>query len=804
MGGSYGTPFPFGVLMHLPSVISDVAGDVRFALRSWRRHPGFAVVALVSLAVGLGLNTTVFSVINTIFLQSIRGVPEPSQVVSLGGRVGFTTYREIRDSSQTLAGVAAWQPAGAGIRYGDVALHGLVHAASEGYFQVLGVRPARGRFFDPAPSRHPRPIAAVVLDHVFWTDVLAASPSAIGDTIVVDGVPATILGVAPRAFNGFGPERPRLWISMDMWPASQSTVSFWESADAGGWRVFGRLRRGTPLEQVQAELQVLAARSPMLIPEGALRVSTGRPRWTGAVSAEKRIEFLLVVVLPLVVVCLILWIGCSNVANLLLARAATRRREIAIRLAAGASRLRLVRMLLIEALLLALGGAALGLLLAAWTMDIVWAAVPEAQRLAVHVDASVLLYTGAIAVAATLLFGLVPALQATRLDITPLLKGEEARPDRSVRGLRVRTFFLVTQFAASMALLVVAGTFVRTLVATYVGEQSLLIDHLATAYVESDSPEAGARTEGWRTLREELVAIPDVVSVTLMDPGAAIRSRLVPEGRAADSREPSVAVQAVDPGFVRTTGLALVSGWDDPAPASDEPVEHALVNEKAARQFWGTTDVLGERFALEDLRDLRIAGVVRDDGAEPRVFRPMRDETLAAAHVLIRTSRPSEAMLPILRSVILSRAPDRLTTQVSTMRATGFGALERLMWLALVVAAVALSLASVGLYGAMAFTTSQRTREIAIRMAVGASRPALLRLLAREGLLVVACGSALGLALTALAFRFMSGMIFARWTLDPITVGAVLVTLAAATLCACYLPGRRAVRIEPMSVLRSD
>jgi putative ABC transport system permease protein len=782
----------------------DLAGDLRYALRSWRRNPGLFAVAVVSLAAGLGLNTTVFSVINTVFLQSIRGVPDPGGVVNVGGRVPFTTFREVRDNSQTLARVAAWQPVGVEIRYRDITMRRVAHAASENYFQVLDVRPARGRFFDPAASRQPSALAEVVLDHELWTHVLASNAEVLGDTIVINGIPATILGIAPAAFHGFGPERPALWISMGMTPAVRSQKPAWEDATESGWRVFGRFREGTGVGQVQAELELLAARAPASFPEGPLRASTGRERWTGPVSAEKRIEFLLVVVLPLVVAGLILWIGCSNVANLLLARAAVRRKEIAIRLAAGASRMRLIRLLLAESLLLAFAGGALGLLLAAWTMDLVWATLPEAPRLAVEMDATVLLYAAGICVVATLLFGLVPALQATRVDVAPMLKGGESQTVHRARGTRVRTFFLVTQFASSVALLVVAGTFVKTLVATHVGEQSALIDHLTVAYLESNEASGPARAAHWRKVREELGRIPDVTSVTLMPPAPANRVRLVPEGADPLNVQATVAVQRVDGGFIRTSGMRLLAGRDDPGKPAGGGVEQALVNERAARQFWGNDDPVGKRVSLGDFTNVRISGVVRDDGTDSRVYRPLRDEALTKASVLIRTSRRAVTTLDSLRAVVVGLSHDPALTRVSPLREASTGQLQRMTWVALAIAAVVLSLAGVGLYGSMSFMTAQRIREVAIRMAVGSSRPAMLWLLARDGILIVAAGSALGLALTGVAFRFMSGMIFARWTLDPITILGVLLALSVATLSACYLPGRRAVRLDTMTVLRTE
>lgn len=783
---------------------TDLAVDMRYAFRTFRRQPGFAAVAVISLAAGIGLNTAVFSVINTIFFQSIRGVPQPDRIASIGARVPFATFREVRDNTQSMEPVAAWQPLQVDIHLRGVKMRGTVPAVSEGYFAVMGIRPDRGQFFDAVSGRQPGPDASVVLDHEFWTKALARDPSVIGETVLVSGVHATILGIAPRTFHGIGPERPPLWISMGMAPMVRSIPPRWEDPAEDGWRIIGRFRPGVAAAQVDAELRTLAARSPALFPNGSLTASTGPGRWTGPVSPEKRIEFLLVVVLPLVVVGLILWIGCSNVANLLLARAAARRKEIAIRLANGASRSRLIRQLLTESLLLAIGGGAVGMLLAAWTLDFAWAALPEAPRLAIELDIHVLVYTALVCLVATLLFGLVPAFHATRVDVAPLLKGEEPGHHHTTRGARVRTFFLVTQFASSMALLLVAGTFVRALVATHVGAQSAVIDRIAMGYVDSGLDQASSREEFWKTLREESLGLPDVTAATLTPAGNGPRQRLVPEGFDGMTGQAEVTVQHVDAGFFRTAGISLIAGHDAAADAPAGPVEMAVVNERAARQFWRTADVLGKRFVLGDAPVVQIAGVVRDDGTEARVFRRLDDGVLAQANILVRTAHDSEATVEPLRTLLLRLSGDRAFTRASTLREAQLGGLQRLTTLALVVAALVLSLATVGLYGSISFINSQRTREIAIRMALGAPRQAVLRLLAREGVRVVAGGSALGLAMTAIAFQFMSGMIFARWKVDPLTVVGVLATFAATTLLACYLPGRRALRIHPMGVLRSD
>jgi hypothetical protein len=399
----------------------------------------------------------------------------------------------------------------------------------------------------------------------------------------------------------------------------------------------------------------------------------------------------------------------------------------------------------------------------------------------------------------------VPALHATRVDVAPLLKGETPAPHADVRrSTRVRRFFLVTQFASSMALLVVAGTFVRAIVAVHVGPQSALMDHLAVANVEAGETSAAGRAAHWQSVRQEIVRVPGVSSVTLAAPGQGARLPLVTEGSDSSTARAQVQVQRIDARYFQTVGVVVVAGRSDLACLPQNVTEQAIVNERAARQFWGRTDVLGQRFSLGEPAVLQVAGIVHDDEQEPRVFRALHDEDLEAANILIRTSPPAGRLIEPLRSVLSNLGREPAFVRVTTLRDASTGLLGRIAWMSLVIAAVVLSLATVGLYGSISFVTSQRTREIAIRMAIGAPAPAVLRLVAREGVLVVSIGSALGLALIGIAFRFMSGMIFATWTLEPVTIAGVAVVLSLATLGACYLPGRRATRLDPMSVLRSD
>ena len=369
----------------------------------------------------------------------------------------------------------------------------------------------------------------------------------------------------------------------------------------------------------------------------------------------------------------------------------------------------------------------------------------------------------------------------------------------------MRRFFLVTQFASSMALVVVAGTFVRTIVAAHVGEQSAAMDHIAVAGLDTTLSSGPARAAYWQSVRQSLERQPDISAVTISSSSSSEHAALVPEGAAPAASRPQAEVQRVDAGFMATFGITVAAGRFDPAAPPAGTVETVAINERAARQSWGTTAVIDRRFALgPGATLLQVGAVVRDQNDTARVYRALRDEDVVSANVLVRGAAPAERVAEMVRATLSPLARDGGFVRVATLREASMGSLTRITRLALVIAGLVLALATVGLYGSIAFVTSQRTREIAIRMALGAPRAAVLGLVAREGAMVVGAGSLIGLTLIGVAFRFMSGMIFATWTLDPLTIAGVLVVFSLATLGASYLPGRRASRLDPMKVLRAE
>jgi putative ABC transport system permease protein len=615
-----------------------MATDLRVLLRGFVRSPGFTALAVISLALGIGLNTAVFSLINALFWQSIRGVPEPHRVV-FGPRVSGVELARLREGATTLEGLAGVARVPVQIVAGELSVSTVVPAVSEDYFPALHVTPRRGRLFDGTLAQPGADTRIAVLDHRFWRDELKGDPGVIGRSVTINGHPFTIAGVAPDGFRGAGPERPPLWVLLSAWPLLIGQPSALTDPAREDLALIGRLRDGRSVDDATAELNLLRQRAADRQAGGEaggaaasrlrrLTLSAGREHWTAEPSPEKRIEFLLITVVPLVIVAALLWIACSNVANLLLARGVGRRREVAIRLATGASRRRIALLLLGETLLLALAGGVLGVLVGTWTLDIVFATFSQFGSIDVSLDASVLAYTAVVSCLATVLAGLVPALEASRGDVSSVLKAEGTSLTVSVRGARLRAIFLTVQVAFALALLMVAGTFVRALVASHFGTDAARFEHIALAQVSLDPARAGAPAAIWDATRDALVRTPGVRGVTVLSADATTAPALSAiDGRPVPAAP--LAVQAIDTGYLQAAGARIVHGRAATAPSAEAPSAaasafeapfEAVVNTAAARRIARQ----GEAVSQAVDRALTLGGVGATSSASSRTGSPRR------------------------------------------------------------------------------------------------------------------------------------------------------------------------------------
>ena len=777
--------------------LEDGVKDIRFAARMLRKTPSFTIVAVVSLAIGIGLNTAVFSIINAIFYQTIRGVPQPERVLFFNGpRLSWSQLEALREQLAPVAQVLGAAGFEATVAVGNAERTARVGVVSANHFSTFGVRTAQGRLFAAESACALTGGSVAVLNHAFWREALGADPGVLGQSLRVDGTLVTVIGVAARDFHGPGPEGPALWVPVGA------------LADAGPtqFAAFGRLKPGVSLAQAQAAVDLIVTRSPEVFgADLSFRLSLGREDWRGEMSAAKKAEFFLVTTVPLVIAAGLLWIACSNVGNLLLARAVQRRKEIAIRLASGATRGRLLRMLMAESLLLAAWGGAAGLWFGAVTLDFVFATLADFGAFSVQLDARVFAYTGAVSVVAALLFGLVPAHQAVRPDVNATLKGESGSP--AFRSSRLRGFFLITQITSSFALLAVAGTFVKSLVGeAYVGAQAQRMDRLAYAPWPHAADEATATAQR-EEARSRVLGIDGVADAAWVEGLGAEKRRF---GRrkstGADTADvrPEVWLRRVDEHYFAVVGATVLRGSSAFGRVAEGAVRQVVVNRAMAKRFWSRPDAVGEHFEVEN-RSYLVAGIVEDGGSEPTVYDGLPLRATNERGLLIATKGSAEDATVAINDVLRNVAAETITPRALPLREIAFRTMTQLTQLAVFVGGLALALAASGIYASMAFSTSQRTQEIGVRMALGATRAAVLRLVLAGGLKTVAWGGALGAAAAVTGVRLLFGLLTgAPSQVDVVAFASVAIVFAVVGIGACGWPAIRAARVDPMVALRYE
>lgn len=789
--------------------LEQLLQDLRFGARVLVKNPGFTSVAVLSLAIGIGLNTAVFSIINTVFYQTVRGVPEPGRVMYFNSGTSPEGFGLLREAAADVMAVNASHRFSAVIQVRSVERNSVVDAASGNYFSVLRQAPVRGRFFSPpgAPAAEPHE-PEVVLEHGFWERELGGDPAILGEVVRINRVSFTVVGVV----HGTGVSPPPFLIPLGALPLVRN--------DSGGGverklGLLGRLRPGVTRAQAQAALDVITAREPDVFGATSFRLSAGREDWRGEESAEKRAEKLLVTVVPLVVVAALLWIACSNVSNLLLARAVQRQREIAVRVASGASRARLIRMMMAESLILALLGGAAGLWVSGAALDFIFATLSEFGALNVQVDGHVLLYTAGVCVLATLSFGLVPALRASRVNINAALKGEASHA--SFRPLRLRRFLLASQIASSIALLIVAGTFVKTLIAQlYAGGQAKVARELLIAQIPADHLPIAAREEFLRATTDRLRALPGSAAVTLMEAEQRPPLRL-PQTRAgepaAGDRGPTprgntaaeIHLQAIDAHYFQVVPVTLQRGTALPETAATGwAVADVLANEAAVELLARPDDPLGRVVGFENGAAFRVVGVVRDASTRATLYTRLSLAHGPAVQAAIRTRGDAgKAKAGVLAAL---RDPGRpsVLPRVATYQETALRGTGEITRIACFVGGLALLLAASGIYGSAAFSAAQRTREIGVRLALGATRRDVFRLMLGDAFGTVAWGVGIGMLAGMAGLGALTKIMFGQWTTDGGALLAVVVFFAfVAFLAACW-PARRATKVDPMLALRAE
>lgn len=813
--------------------MGHVTQDLRYALRILAKNPVFTAAAVLTLALGIGLNAATFSAVNGILLRPLPGTRDPDRLVQLYrmwpgleyGSNSIPHFQDLRDrSGDVFTDVAAWgfAPMSLSADGRSERIMGLM--VSAGFFRTYGVAPALGRFFIPGeedrgPGAHP----VAVLGHGFWRDRFGADPSVVGRTLLLNGHPFQVVGVVPESFDGpvtyaAIPVYVPLMMQREIAPGRDLI----EARGNNFLNAIGRLRDGTTLAQAQQRVDALLLQLREELPDdyedqvGTFLV----PQMEAGIHPMFRNAQVGMSAVMMAVVSLLLLVACVNVANLFLARARERRREMGIRLSLGAGRRRILQQLLTESLVFsALAGSA-GLGLAAVAVRVLSNVRPPMDgpwSFSVDMDGRVLVFTLSVSLAATVLFGLVPALQATRTDMVSAVKGDSGGRSRS----RASNALVVLQMALSLLLLISSGLFLRSLQgATRIDPGFDDPAHIVLASVDpglQGYDEARSRAFLGRIM-EDVASLPGVRAVGLSDwvplgLGGSDRSVEIPGYEFAEGELQSINYGRVSEGYVEAMGVELLEGrtftrMDDGVGA---PV--VIVNRRFADRFWPGVSALGKvvRTAGKDRQVVGVVetGKVRSLGEAPTelMYLPQRELFTSGVALVARTSSDPQEVLRRLREIVRSADPDMPISDVRTM--------EDHMGIALLPARLGgsvlglfgllgLVLAAVGIYGVMAYSVAQRTRELGIRIALGSDRRDVLRLVLREGMRLAAIGVGIGLLGAAGAARLVGGLLYGVRPLDPVAFSVVPLTLVAVAAFAVYLPARRAAGVDPIRALKTE
>ncbi|HKS30576.1 MAG TPA: ABC transporter permease [Pyrinomonadaceae bacterium] len=815
--------------------LEQLLQDLRYGMRSLRRAPGFTVVAVLTLALGISANTAIFSVVNTVLLRPLPFAESERLITPLGEKnsssvrtvVSYPDYLDWREQTQTLEHIAAYRHSSMLLRRGDAEPE-LIYGAnvSADLFPLLRVQPVLGRAFTRAEDE-PKSEPVILISYGVWQRRFNSDPNVIGQQLPRGGAGpgATIIGVLPEGFK-FPVQASRTDFLRPLAPA----LGEWaERRGAYSLRVIARLKSGVTAQQADSEMRTIGERLEQQYPDEGFRLGGRFVSLYEEVVGNVRTSLLVL----LGAVCLVLLIACANVANLLLARATARHREVAIRTALGASHWRVIRQLFTESLLLSLMGGALGLLLAVWGVDLLVAnSMLNIPRLKdVSLDGRVLAFTFAISALTGILFGLAPTLQSRRIDLHEALKegvrNTTAGPSRS----RVRGLLVVSEVALSLVLLIGAGLLIKSFVRLRsvnpgFDPEHVLTTDLSLSKVKYPAPEQ--QQAFFSQLIERLRSVPGVESAAVIYPlpfgGTSSGNSFIIDGRPepAPGEKPTANYRAVSPDYFQLLRIPLIRGraFSEQDGGKAPPV--LIINETFARRFFPGQDPLGQRVAIERARgdkavqDMReIVGVVKDvrhegldEEAGPEFYVPYMQAPEAYMNVVVRTAGAnSVGMSASLREAIRAADREQYVPGIQPMTellAESIADRRFNVLLTGLFAGVALLLASVGIYGVMAYTVSRRTHEIGVRMALGARKGDVLRLVLRQGLRLILFGVALGVAAALLLTRLLAGMLYDVAPTDPMTFTAVALLLTFVALVACYVPARRATKVDPLIALRYE
>ncbi len=803
--------------------------DMRYGLRVFLNSPGFALTAVLVLALGIGANTAAFSIINATLLRPAPFVKEPDSLVRLsnsefGPFFSYPAYNELAEKSTVFSGLISFArlPLSLGGDGEPERVSGLV--VSGNYFSTLGVEARQGRLLTAEDDRIRGGHTVAVLGYGIWQRRFGGS-DVTGRSIKLNGHAFTVVGVAPEGFNG---EKTHSRIDVFVPRMMEAEISPRAKPALDDWReppvtVIGRLNPGVSLDEAEAEMDTLAAQVAQRDPS-AEAVDIDVSGWLTSASLS---EDLIGASAVMTVVTLVLVIACANVANLLLARAGTRRKEIAVRLVLGVGRRRLVRQLLTESCMLSLAAGALGLLVTLWAIDLVWVWLSANTGMTfipgVSIDWRVLGYTVALSFFTGIVFGLVPALQASKSDLVTALK--EGGPTIGYRRSKLRSALVVSQIAVSLVLLVIASLFIKSWHNTRASKAVTDSDRvvvMSVAPVEQGYTRQKAK-QFYQSLIENVGRVPGVESASLVNSinisGVEGDVTATVEGDAGNRNDGRVSYYLVAPGYFRTLGFPVVQGRDFTREDGEGSTLAVIINQSMARRSWPGSDPLGKRLRVESYFErnapyLRVVGVVEDANdrnafgrQQPTLYVPLFQSHSSEMTIVARTSVDAKGLIAAVKREVTGLDRDMPVFNAKTL-GEHIGYLianeQQVSTFVTVAGLLALVLASIGLYGVVSYSASQRTHEIGVRIAMGARPVDVFKLVLGEGLFLALAGISVGLCLAFVSAQVISSALYGVGAMDLGIYGLISLVLAAVALTASYLPARRATKVDPMVALRYE